>query len=598
MYVNRFIHTQSFKMDTLQVAAPYFPANGYSFTYDIRRGFHHLDVALPFRTYLGFSFQIKGVTFYARFTVCPFGLAPVPWLFTKIMKVLVSYWRDLGMIHFLYIDDGLGLNASQEGCAADAQKVRSDLRRLGFFEQPEKCSWSPSQKAKWLGFLIDLCNFSLTIPTEKLLRAKNALQKALSKNSISCRTLLRVGGLLTSLAIVYGTVIFLISKPLYICCQTQLDTGLGYDAQFPITNTLRQHLQACLQSITNLPPYKNLDLSYPTMLCFSDASDSGGSAVIHRLTPDQTVHSALPVFGLQLIRQARYAKPVFCDDQVLEPPFSLAYLSKLVSDIDSLCLADVWPHVNQTAIVQWDTATRTASSTHRELAAFLHGIQSLANQLANNTILWCTDNQAVETILYKGSSKSPVLHSMALQIFSLTRQHQINLMPLWVPRALNQTADALSRISDFDDWSISPLLFKFLNGRWGPHTVDRFSSETTNHLPRFYSRFNCPGAEGVDSFLFSWTNENNWAVPPPRLIARVVQHCRLSRAVVTLVIPYWPSSPFWPLFFSHSQPKPIISDFLVFTNAARFICPGPQPHSIFHPDRFHGSLVALRLNFS
>ena len=46
----------------------------------------------------------------------------------------------------------------------------------------------------------------------------------------------------------------------------------------------------------------------------------------------------------------------------------------------------------------------------------------------------------------------------------------------WLPRSQNEKADYLSRIVDTDDWSLSYRLFGFVESRWGPHTVDRFSS--------------------------------------------------------------------------------------------------------------------------
>ena len=46
-----------------------------------------------------------------------------------------------------------------------------------------------------------------------------------------------------------------------------------------------------------------------------------------------------------------------------------------------------------------------------------------------------------------------------------------------MPRNDNERADALSRIIDYDDWSINPSVFKWLDSIWGPHTVDRFATD-------------------------------------------------------------------------------------------------------------------------
>ena len=45
----------------------------------------------------------------------------------------------------------------------------------------------------------------------------------------------------------------------------------------------------------------------------------------------------------------------------------------------------------------------------------------------------------------------------------------------------------------------------------GVHSIDRFADNYNSHLPRFNSRFACPGAEAVDAFTVDWGGgENNW----------------------------------------------------------------------------------------
>ena len=65
----------------------------------------------------------------------------------------------------------------------------------------------------------------------------------------------------------------------------------------------------------------------------------------------------------------------------------------------------------------------------------------------------------------------------ALEINVLCVNNQINLLPRWIPRNLNQEADILSRTGDSDDWSVSQVLFDVLNTKWGPYTVDRFAND-------------------------------------------------------------------------------------------------------------------------
>ena len=60
--------------------------------------------------YSSFSWSEDGVTKYYVFTVLVFGLATTPSVFTKVVKVLVGYWRGCGIRIFSFIDDFLGVH--------------------------------------------------------------------------------------------------------------------------------------------------------------------------------------------------------------------------------------------------------------------------------------------------------------------------------------------------------------------------------------------------------------------------------------------------------------------------------------------------------
>ena len=63
------------------------------FKFDRKSGYHHIDINETFQTYLGFSRKIDGKVRHFVFTVLPSGLSSVPFLFKKIVRPLVKYWR-------------------------------------------------------------------------------------------------------------------------------------------------------------------------------------------------------------------------------------------------------------------------------------------------------------------------------------------------------------------------------------------------------------------------------------------------------------------------------------------------------------------------
>ena len=195
-------------------------------------------------------------------------------------------------------------------------------------------------------------------------------------------------------------------------------------------------------------------------------------------------------------------------------------------------------------------------------------------------------------------SKKPHLHAVALKVFNIAIQYQIRLEPEWVPRELNEQADFLSRIVDYDDRYLNPTVFMWLDATWGPHTVDRFADHNNCQLPRFNSRCWSPGAEAVDSFTVNWAGENNWWCPPVGLVPRVIAHAQVCGASGTLIVPEWPSAPFWPVVHPTAEQ---FAEFVVGTQelplSELLIMPGLSGCSLFGGKVPNTRVLALRCEF-
>jgi hypothetical protein len=87
---------------------------------------------------------------------------------------------------------------------------------------------------------------------------------------------------------------------------------------------------------------------------------------------------------------------------------------------------------------------------------------------------------------------------------------------------------------------------------WDPNCVNInfvFSARINRKTKRFNSLYWNPGTLGVDAFNSNWSSEVNWLVPPVSLASRAINHLVECKALGTLVVPKWPSAPFWPLIF-------------------------------------------------
>ena len=192
---------------------------------------------------------------------------------------------------------------------------------------------------------------------------------------------------------------------------------------------------------------------------------------------------------------------------------------------------------------------KLTSSTNRELLAAKYVIKSFGNQLSGESIQLNIDNINASRILTIGSPKLH-LHQLAIDIFKLCLKNDIKLVPKWIPRDLNSKADQFSKLVDTDNWSIDNVNFNELNKRFGPFTIDSFADDENKKVHRFNSKYHTPLTEGVNAFTFSWAGENNWLCPPISLISSTISHMRICKCQGTLLVPIWPSAPYWPLIYS------------------------------------------------
>ena len=102
-HVNRSLWKQKFKYEDLRVVMMLFDPGEWMFSFDLKSGYHHIDVAQKHRKYLGLSWE--GVLY--SFVVMPFGLSSTPYVFNKMMRPLVKLRRSKGLKVVVNLDDGI-----------------------------------------------------------------------------------------------------------------------------------------------------------------------------------------------------------------------------------------------------------------------------------------------------------------------------------------------------------------------------------------------------------------------------------------------------------------------------------------------------------
>ena len=144
-HVNLYVYKQKFKCEDLKVALSII-SRGYSlFKFDLKSGYHHVEVFPEHRKFLAFRWGFgDGVICYFQFAVLPFSLSSAPCLFTKLFKPVIKMWRSNGIPKIVFLDDGLGRGATKLTAKIHSLKVHSDLIRFGFIVNLAKSRWDPS----------------------------------------------------------------------------------------------------------------------------------------------------------------------------------------------------------------------------------------------------------------------------------------------------------------------------------------------------------------------------------------------------------------------------------------------------------------------
>ena len=81
-HVNKHIPKAKFRMEDWKVVLQYVLRGRYILKFDLKSGYHHVDVCLSHQQFLGFQWLLGGdVNLYFCFTVLPFGFSSAPYLF-------------------------------------------------------------------------------------------------------------------------------------------------------------------------------------------------------------------------------------------------------------------------------------------------------------------------------------------------------------------------------------------------------------------------------------------------------------------------------------------------------------------------------------
>ena len=528
------IHTKC-KFEGIETAVQFLQLGGYMTTFDLKNGYHHLEIVESQQQLLGFAYpDWQGEIRFFYFRVLPFGLATAGQIFTKVLRQLIRYWRQSAVLATVFLDDGLQCDLQEAVTRQHALQVKGNLLSAGWIPNRKKSTWTPVQVVTWLGFVLDLLKGIIYCTEDRLAKTMSLLTKLLAKDVCHIKELAKLNGILISLEKSHGEIVYLMTRFLSLA----IAEAPTWDSDINLNDEIKNEIKFWVKNLRKINGRAMFPSTAVSQVLYSDASGTGVATVLTG-SPNR-------------------------DKYIVNRMFN----------------AD-------------EAGT---SSTERELLGVLHGLIEFKHLLLGQSVLWNTDSKNVARKVKRGSMKVYLLN-IAVAIFHITRKYRINLNVVWIPRAQNEEADFWSRVRDFNDWGIEPVWFVKICAHCKVNPiVDRFADFRNKKTKRYNSRFYHSTSEAVDAFSQNWAGVVNWVVPPLYLVNRAVDYARICQAEIVLVVPLWRSAVFWPKLLGIMQRechlirhKMILGD--IFER-------GTTPSAIFGSSAWRGSSLVLHLMFN
>jgi hypothetical protein len=381
--LNPFQKTPKFKLPTLRDAAALAYPKGYAGKVDLCDFFHHIEIALPHRPLLGFRWN--GVSY--RFAVLPFGSASSPWLATTLLAPAIKELRNEGIRLIVYMDDILILGPSKERTRWSIQRVLQILSEFGWHVNLKKSVLEPTQDLEYLGISFHLGSQlpMLSVPPRKKSTVAHELRRLARRSQVSARLAARVAGLAVSLFPVIRLASTL-TRRLHIDIREGMARAprLSWSTQIRLRQSTARDLLLLADKIVTSRPITLLPP--PQLEIRSDASQTGLGAVL--MTPDG--------------RRA----------------------------IDSMSIPVKKPkHINVL-----------------ELMALWKAIRRFSSKVKGQVVTVRMDSRVALSYVMRGTGRSRPLRRVARRMALWLDQHQVTLLPHYIPGQQNFQADRLSRL--------------------------------------------------------------------------------------------------------------------------------------------------------
>lgn len=272
-HLNKFIHLDSFKMETTASIKNAIQPHDWTASIDLTDAYLHIPIHPASRKYLRFAVGDQ----LFQFRALPFGLNTAPLVFTRLMNVITSYLHRQNLALYPYLDDWLIRNAEYLSTLHDVQSCLRVIISVGLIPNWKKSDLIPSQSFVFIGMEFLTAQNIVRLPRERLDSLIETVSLFRQRNQCSAREFLSLLGKLSAASDLV-TLGRLHLRPLQMSLLAIWRPHIcSLEDKICITDSIRSQLQWWLNRNLLLQGVP-FNLPDPTQFLYTDASSVGWGA--------------------------------------------------------------------------------------------------------------------------------------------------------------------------------------------------------------------------------------------------------------------------------------------------------------------------------
>lgn len=508
--INEGLKKKKFKMEAWAEIAAMAEPGDWAFSLDLEKGYLQFGLAESMKDFC--VFQVGDHVY--RYKVMPFGLASAPRDFSFAVKRVVAIFRTKGFRVSFFIDDLIFLAKTRPAAISMRGEVLRILHRLGLRVSRKKSLLEPGQLLPHLGLEVDLRDCRLYVPEKKVVMFK-ALARAVleSHTDVEGRALARVVGKLLS---------FRSACPAVVVFARGLMRSLG---QLPVRKGKGKHIDVP-RGVFQWRDFK------------------GRIALQHVAVVELR-------FWLQNIfkmRSAHFGKRIEVVTLMAGGPKDCAVRVRGLKGEGAGRRLTV--HDIMHGVARGLTGGGACQTVIRRLITLL---QRKGPRWRGKRVHLCTDDAGAAVALGKGCMQDTRMHAWVLRLWGVAIRFgiEISAQYLAVDGIVLPGGEGVSYLDVRHDCTLKEDVFCRIWQWKGPFDVDCCASpgavqcvpSTGRELPMVSPFLQSALHSDVLSFLHPG---RLYAFPPGAIIHRLVAHVLREGLRMVMILPWWPTQPWFP----------------------------------------------------